>query len=56
MSSWAYGVKVSGKWYDNKVFFATKEEAQNAADRKFYSWTLCEDRRVVAPPRSGLRP
>ena len=42
-----YEVFVSGKWYDNAVIFATAEEAQQAGDNKLWSWSQCEDVRVV---------
>jgi hypothetical protein len=43
-----YEVQVSGKWYDNKVIFATTREAQAAADNKLFNWTQAQDVRVIA--------
>jgi hypothetical protein len=45
--SFRYEVQVAGKWYDNKVFFATQREAQTAGDNKLYNWSQCQDVRVV---------
>lgn len=45
--SFRYEVKVHGKWYPNKVYFATEAEADRAGHSKFFSWTMCEGYQVV---------
>jgi hypothetical protein len=47
MPSYRFEVLVQGKWYDNKVFFATHAEADRAGNNKFFNWTQCDEYRVV---------
>jgi hypothetical protein len=42
-----YEVQVAGKWYDNKVIFATEKEASQAGYNKQFNWTQCENYCVV---------
>ncbi len=45
--SWKPEQKVGGVWYPNAVAFATKEEAELNARRKWSAWTMSEDWRAV---------
>ena len=45
--SWRYEAQVDGRWYPNSVYFETEREAKSAADVKMWSWTQCQDTRVV---------
>jgi N12 class adenine-specific DNA methylase len=45
--SWAPEVKVEGKWSRNQTRFATKEEAEAAAENLFQRWTMADGARAT---------
>jgi hypothetical protein len=43
-------VFVEGKWSQNQLVFATREEAARYAHDLFMRWTMCSDSRAVEVP------
>lgn len=50
MKSWKPEFQVQGAWYDNAQRFATKEEAERSAQRRFAVWTMPSDWRASESP------
>lgn len=45
--AWKPEVFVEGKWQQNALVFATRQEAEERARDLFTRWTLCENSRAV---------
>lgn len=50
MTSWKPEFEVNGAWYDNAQRFATKEEAERSARRRFMVWTMPTAYRATESP------